>query len=194
MALVRRGDLNRPLTIDEMDGNFDYLEGLSGGSEEKYSQIIFEITPLVLDYGIETFTTGELYQIPTVESGDDFTNIGYIDREPFIATGTTPTSFTNGTTVLRLSKELVYTIYKNTLTDFQLSREFDNFDEIYLSFTFSNFSTNYNSNLQINYTSNNSSRNVSYDTESGRYYIAATEGVIDLKVFNVTGITSSFTV
>ncbi len=30
MAIIRRGDLNRPLTIDEMDGNFTYLEELAG--------------------------------------------------------------------------------------------------------------------------------------------------------------------
>jgi hypothetical protein len=29
MALIRRGDVNRPLTIEEVDGNFDYLEGLA---------------------------------------------------------------------------------------------------------------------------------------------------------------------
>jgi hypothetical protein len=32
MALIRRGDVNRPLTIEEVDGNFDYLESLSSGS------------------------------------------------------------------------------------------------------------------------------------------------------------------
>lgn len=31
MALIRRGDVNRPLTIEEVDGNFDYLESLSSG-------------------------------------------------------------------------------------------------------------------------------------------------------------------
>lgn len=34
MALTRRGDLNRPLTIEELDGNFDYLEGLSSESTD----------------------------------------------------------------------------------------------------------------------------------------------------------------
>lgn len=37
MALIRRGDLNRPLTTEELDGNFDYLEELSSGGSSVMS-------------------------------------------------------------------------------------------------------------------------------------------------------------
>lgn len=193
MAIVTRSGKGSALTIEEMDGNFTYLEGLSGGSAP-YSQIIFEVSELVIEYGSSDFIIGELYQIPFVESGDNFTNIGYVDREPFIATGITPSSFTNGTTVLHLSKNVTYTIYKNDLEDFQISKEFDVDDNLYLSITFSNFSTNYNSNLQINYNSNNASRNISYDPSVGKYVIGAFDSVIDLKIFNMSGVTASIVI
>jgi hypothetical protein len=36
MALVRRSDLNRPLTHAEVDGNFTHLEGLTGVDSRPY--------------------------------------------------------------------------------------------------------------------------------------------------------------
>ena len=44
MALIKRGDVNRPLTINEMDDNLDYLEQLSSGSGRLYSVYSANIT------------------------------------------------------------------------------------------------------------------------------------------------------
>lgn len=44
MALTKRGDVNRPLTINEMDDNLDYLEGLSSGSGRIYDVYSAKLT------------------------------------------------------------------------------------------------------------------------------------------------------
>lgn len=49
-----------------------------------------------------TLTIGETYQIETFETGDDFTNVGASSNTTgvvFVATGTTPTTWTNGTAI-----------------------------------------------------------------------------------------------
>jgi hypothetical protein len=60
---------------------------------------------------------GTQYIINTVEVGDNFTNVGYIGAGvPFIATGTTPTTWTNGTIVVdyKLSTPVATVLANNT--------------------------------------------------------------------------------
>jgi len=45
--------------------------------------------------------SGRTYRIDTLQSGDDFSNVGYVSAGvPFTATGTTPATWANGTTVV----------------------------------------------------------------------------------------------
>jgi hypothetical protein len=47
---------------------------------------------------------GKTYYIDFLEVGDDFANVGYVSAgTAFVATGTTPTNWTNGTYVLNLT-------------------------------------------------------------------------------------------
>lgn len=53
-----------------------------------------------------TLTEGETYRIETFESGDDFTNVGAASNATgveFVATGTTPTTWSNSSEVVQLS-------------------------------------------------------------------------------------------
>lgn len=182
MALVTRSGKGSPLTIEEMDNNFTYLEGLSGGSSsnnEGYSQLIIEVSDIYTEYVTE-FIIGEVYQIPSVELGDDFTNIGYVDRNPFIATGTTPNAFTNGTEVSKVNTNVNYTIYKNTFENLSIYKTFDQDNYLCIGITFSNFSDKFNS--------DSSSNIISYDTTTG-YVISPSQynRIADLKVFNKEG-------
>lgn len=55
--------------------------------------------------------TGKTYLILTYEAGDDFTNVGAAantDGEFFTATGTTPTTWTNGSVLQDVTAELAY--------------------------------------------------------------------------------------
>lgn len=48
-----------------------------------------------------TLEVGKTYVIDTLEVGDDFSNVGYVSEgTPFVATGTTPTTWTNSTEVI----------------------------------------------------------------------------------------------
>lgn len=50
------------------------------------------------------FEIGNTYLVQTLNVGDDFTNIGHVsENSPFIATGTTPTAWTNGSIVYKLN-------------------------------------------------------------------------------------------
>jgi hypothetical protein len=75
MALVRRSDLNRPLTHGEVDDNFTYLEGLSGGSTTPTQVTITEVNTLILT---STLIPGTLYEISGVHPTlyDDGTTSG----------------------------------------------------------------------------------------------------------------------
>ena len=61
-----------------------------------------------------TITTGQAYRITTFVAGDDFTNVGAGSNATgveFIATGTTPTVYTNGSTLTTMLESTI------TLTD-----------------------------------------------------------------------------
>ena len=60
------------------------------------------------------FTVGKKYRVDTLQVGDNFTNIGYTTvGVAFIATGTTPTTWTNNSSVSLIQQDLI--IFYNDL-------------------------------------------------------------------------------
>ena len=58
---------------------------------------------------VDSLIVGEEYLIETLAAGDDFSNVGYVnDGEIFIATGSTPTAWTNGTVVYNTQESIIY--------------------------------------------------------------------------------------
>lgn len=62
-----------------------------------YTALVGQQSVVWTDSGL--LVIGKTYVIPSVSGDDDFTNVGYVDGQPFVATGTTPTKWTNGTIV-----------------------------------------------------------------------------------------------
>lgn len=63
-----------------------------------------------------TLQIGETYRIEELQLGDDFSNVGYVsDGVPFIATNTTPTTWTNGTAVA--TENTIYEIIFNDVDE-----------------------------------------------------------------------------
>ena len=60
---------------------------------------------------------GKTYNIESLVAGDDFANVGYTaDNTPFIATGTTPTVWSNSTEVVNITDSApVATVLENSL-------------------------------------------------------------------------------
>lgn len=111
----------RVQALEDNSPNYKLFVGL-------YTQIgtyptIITGEPLVIG---TTYTVGYLY------AGDDFSNVGYVaDDVPFIATGTTPTTWANGSTVKEIISSVfpVITPIENTLgitltTSFRASNTF----------------------------------------------------------------------
>lgn len=73
--------------------------------------------------GVSSATSGVLvsgkrYQIQTFVAGDDFTNLGAAANETgiiFTATGTTPTDWTNGSTLIEITTDVAYSASAATL-------------------------------------------------------------------------------
>lgn len=73
--------------------------------------------------GVSSATSGVLvsgkrYQIQTFVAGDDFTNLGATANETgiiFTATGTTPTDWTNGSTLIEITTDVAYSASAATL-------------------------------------------------------------------------------
>jgi len=56
--------------------------------------------------------TGKTYVVVDLKAGDDFANVGYVSEgTPFVATGTTPTTWTQGTEVFNLTDLPTITTY-----------------------------------------------------------------------------------
>jgi hypothetical protein len=73
-----------------------------------YPDVISD-TPLVI---------GNTYMVRYLASGDDFSNVGYVANEvPFVATGTTPTTWINGSQVIEILSSVfpTFEVIENTL-------------------------------------------------------------------------------
>lgn len=65
-----------------------------------------------------TLTSGKRYQIQTFVAGDSFTNVGAAANETgviFTASGTTPTTWTNGSTLIEITTDVAYSASAATL-------------------------------------------------------------------------------
>jgi hypothetical protein len=72
------------------------------GNVKRYKAIVSQ-TPVYETSGL--LVVGEEYVVDTLEAGDDFLNVGYISvGVTFTATGTTPTNWSNGSSVLFLNQ------------------------------------------------------------------------------------------
>lgn len=66
-----------------------------------------------------TLVEGKTYIIDSLKTGDDFSNVGYVEEgTAFVATGTTPTDWTNSTSVMNLTDSApTVTILENSIGD-----------------------------------------------------------------------------
>lgn len=66
-----------------------------------YASYVALLTQTYVSSTSGLLVAGKTYQIDTLVAGDDFANVGYVaPSTPFIATGTTPTNWTNSTEVI----------------------------------------------------------------------------------------------
>ena len=168
------------------DAVYDFVTStVTSATTENFSHYIFNMSNFIIEYGVSTFEIGKCYQIPSVEIGDDFTNIGYVDREPFIATGITPSSFLNGTYVNNINPLLTYKVYKNS-NAISFDKIFDIDNNLMIALNITNPTSSILSSLLIEgSTSNTAGKSVYYDTDINKLIIAGYDTNIDLKVFNI---------
>ena len=78
--------------------------------------------------GPSTLTVGKKYIILSLNDGDNFENVGFIDTGmSFVATGTTPTTWTNGTIVLNLTDYVInISEFENTIGTVDVIYDEDN--------------------------------------------------------------------
>ena len=111
---------------------FDGLKSLKVVLEEFFSSITtLETNSVIVGYSSRESVTiesgslliGKEYVIAQQESGDNFSNVGYVSNGvPFIATGTTPTTWTNGTQVEYYTGDIVV-IYNDIDNSLQVTTE-----------------------------------------------------------------------
>jgi hypothetical protein len=62
-------------------------------------------------------TIGQMYRVNSFGVGDDFSNVGLVIQEAnqeFIATGTTPTDWTHGTSLINFANPIATVLFNNT--------------------------------------------------------------------------------
>lgn len=89
-------------------------------------EAVLSITAPAADWDEAPLIVGETYTIATYETGDDFTNVGAASNAQdveFIATGTTPTTWTNGSLLDSAGNPVVQSVSPaNTLEDIVWTR------------------------------------------------------------------------
>lgn len=111
---------------------FDGLKKIKTILEEFFSSITaLETNSVIVGYSNREsvlissglLVVGTEYVIAQVEPGDDFSNVGYVsDGVPFIATGTTPTAWTNNTQVQYYIGDIVI-IYNDVDSNLEITTE-----------------------------------------------------------------------
>lgn len=111
-----------PATADAFADLIDSLQNLlddgeGGGGELGYLVYTALLTQEMVSTTEGLFVIGKTYVITSLEAGDNFSNVGYEEEGvPFVASGTTPTDWTNTTTVKNLTDSApVPTILQNTI-------------------------------------------------------------------------------
>lgn len=91
--------LQRNIEFPDESGTISTQEWVNNNFN-KFKDITFNIKMINKEWDVNTYSLiiGEEYIIDSLQAGDDFSNVGYVsDGVSFIATGTTPTNWTNGT-------------------------------------------------------------------------------------------------
>jgi hypothetical protein len=103
------GELNLDLLIQDNSSGANYKSYVALVTQVGTYPIISSGTPLVI---------GVTYMVSYLAPGDDFSNVGYVATQvPFVATGTTPTTWTNGSELIEPISSVLPTfeIIENTL-------------------------------------------------------------------------------
>lgn len=109
------------MTALEKINSLQYFDGLKSVKDilknifssitslETNSVIVLSNTGLVNTFQTSgSLVIGGLYNIPFLELGDNFTNVGYVSNSSlFIATGTTPTNWSNSTSVQKYTSNAI---------------------------------------------------------------------------------------
>jgi hypothetical protein len=103
--------------------------GTVGGSYTQSSQVNSQLVP-IMQWSVPTavatsgtLVIGGIYKITTFVAGDNFTNVGAganVTNNVFVATGTTPTTWSNGSTVTALAIPLTFGISDSGLDPFSI--------------------------------------------------------------------------
>ena len=106
------GNLNTAIT--NIATNTAAIEAM--GTTPKIYKALLTQTTVTSTSGL--LVVGKTYVIGTLQAGDNFANVGYVsDGTNFVATGTTPTTWTNSTSVLNVTDSApVATVLVNTLS------------------------------------------------------------------------------
>lgn len=97
-------DLRRKVECLKQD--LSVTNNLITNSSQGPDVLLGEVSQLNTNQTSGTLIIGEVYTIGSVVAGDDFTNVGRVNGNPFVATGTTPNSWANGSTATRNQRVL----------------------------------------------------------------------------------------
>ncbi len=87
--------------INSNTSDITTLQGLVGTPPTRYVALMTQ-TSISTTSGV--LVVGKTYNIAALQPGDNFANVGYLaDGDDFVATGTTPTTWTNSTSVLNVT-------------------------------------------------------------------------------------------
>lgn len=96
--------------INILETDLIEIGGSSGGESGSglpYEIITFRMSQTYVETSSGSLEVGKTYYIDYLEVGDDFSNVGYVsDGVSFVATGTTPTTWTNGTYVVNYTDSI----------------------------------------------------------------------------------------
>ena len=112
----------------------DYVDTAisEAGGSAPYKSIVLNAMTTYEEWDNNSYSLeiGSTYVISYLEPGDDFSNVGYVSEEvPFVATGTTPTTWTNGTYLNRYGI-LINELQNDTEDSFTYTFDYDSYQGI----------------------------------------------------------------
>lgn len=102
-------------TLLSVRGNLK-ADTIFGVTQMPYQSYVARLTENLQWANSGPLVVGETYRIDALNTGDDFSNVGYMMPEmSFVATGTTPTNWSNGTYILNVtqSNPIVIVLYNS---------------------------------------------------------------------------------
>lgn len=107
--------INAADTAVVVNGNLK-ADTIFGVTQMPYQSYVVRLTENLQWANSGPLVVGETYRIDALNTGDDFSNVGYMMPEmSFVATGTTPTNWSNGTYILNVtqSNPIVTVLYNS---------------------------------------------------------------------------------